>query len=230
MPDGKSYAWDLRANNYGRGEGVATIVVKRLKDALAAGDPVRAVIRETLLNQDGKKDSITSPSQAAQATLMRDCYWRARLDPLDTQYFEAHSTDTKVEDPAKVIAIATVFQAGRPRDQPLLISSIKTNIGHSEVTSRLASIIKVVLSLERGIIPPSINFEKPNPAVKLESKNMQLVTKNSSWLPGSNSVREPQSIASALVGPMPMLFWRALVPLCFHGKRHSHHRSIKRKF
>lgn len=75
---GKSFAFDSRASGYGRGEGVATLVIKRLKDALSAGDPVRAVIRETLLNQDGKTDGITSPSQAAQAALMRDCYHRAR--------------------------------------------------------------------------------------------------------------------------------------------------------
>ncbi|KAF2194360.1 putative polyketide synthase [Zopfia rhizophila CBS 207.26] len=188
-PDGKSYAFDSRANGFGRGEGVATLVVKRLKDALAAGDPVRAVIRETLLNQDGKKDSITSPSQAAQAALMRDCYCRAGLDPLETQYFEAHGTGTKVGDPIEAGAIATVFQPGRPADQPLRIGSIKTNIGHTEITSGLAGIIKVVLSLEKGIIPPSVNFEKPNPELALESANLQVVTEAANWPLGPNGVR-----------------------------------------
>lgn len=86
--DGKSYAFDEQANGYGRGEGVATIVIKRLEDALAAGDPVRAVIRETHVNQDGRTESITSPSEAAQMKLMRDCYRKAGLDPRETQYFE----------------------------------------------------------------------------------------------------------------------------------------------
>jgi acyl transferase domain-containing protein/NADPH:quinone reductase-like Zn-dependent oxidoreductase/SAM-dependent methyltransferase len=164
-------------------------VVKRLKDALAAGDPVRAVIRETLLNQDGKKDSITSPSQAAQVALICDCYRRAGLDPLETQYFEAHGTGTKVGDPIEAGAIATVFQSGRPTDQPLRIGSIKTNIGHTEVTSGLAGIIKVVLSLEKGIIPSSVNFEKPNPELALESANLQVVTEATNWPLGPNGVR-----------------------------------------
>lgn len=93
-PDGRSYAFDSRANGYGRGEGVATIVIKRLDDALACGDPVRAVIRETCLNQDGRTETITTPSQAAQEELMYECYRRAGLDPRDTQYFEAHGTGT----------------------------------------------------------------------------------------------------------------------------------------
>lgn len=108
-PDGGSFAFDSRANGYDRGEGVSTIIVKRLKDVLTAGDPVRAVIRETLINQDGKTDSITSPSQAAQVALMRDCYRRARLDPRDTHYCEAHGTGTKVGDLIEALAISTVF-------------------------------------------------------------------------------------------------------------------------
>jgi acyl transferase domain-containing protein len=163
--------------------------VKRLTDALAAGDPVRAVIRETLLNQDDKKDSITSPSRAAQAALMRDCYYRAGLDPVETQYFEAHGTGTKVGDPIEAGAIATVFQPGRLVDQPLRIGSIKTNFGHTEVTSGLAGIIKVVLSLEKGIIQPSVNFEKPNPQLALESANMQVVAEATNWPLGPNGVR-----------------------------------------
>ncbi|RDW58830.1 hypothetical protein BP6252_13306 [Coleophoma cylindrospora] len=188
-PDGKSYAFDSRANGFGRGEGVATLVVKRLQDALAAGDPIRAVIRETLLNQDGKTDSITSPSQTAQAALMRDCYSRAGLDPLETQYFEAHGTGTKIGDLVETGAIATVFQLGRAADQPLLIGSVKTNIGHTEVTSGLAGIIKVVLSLEKGRIPPSVNFEKPNPDLALESANLQVVTETTNWPLGPGGVR-----------------------------------------
>lgn len=188
--DGKSFAFDSRANGYGRGEGVATIVIKRLKDALAAGDPVRAIIRETLLNQDGKTDSITSPSQAAQATLMRNCYQKARLDPADTQYFEAHGTGTKVGDPIEAGAIATIFQPGRAKSQALRIGSVKANIGHTEVTSGLAGIIKVTLAMEKGLIPPSVNFEIPNPAVPLESANLKVVTEIEQWPLGPHGVRQ----------------------------------------
>lgn len=90
--DGKSYAFDSRASGYGRGEGVATVVIKRLKDALIAGDPIRAVIRGSALNQDGKTETITTPSLEAQEDLIRTCYQNAGLSPRDTQYFEAHGT------------------------------------------------------------------------------------------------------------------------------------------
>ncbi|KAL9074401.1 MAG: hypothetical protein Q9157_004404 [Trypethelium eluteriae] len=187
--DGKSFAFDARANGFGRGEGVATLVVKRLKDALSAGDPVRAVIRETLVNQNGRTDTITSPSQAAQAALMRDCYHRARLDPRDTQYFEAHGPGTKVGDPIEASAVATVFKSGRPASQPLRIGSIKTNVGHTEVTSGLAAIIKVTLAMENGLIPPSVNFDKPNPEVPLESANLKVVTTAEKWPLGPHGTR-----------------------------------------
>lgn len=90
--DGKCFAWDARANGYGRGEGVATLVLKPLKDAIRDGDNVRAVIRETGVNQDGKTRTITSPSTAAQEALIRSCYRRAGLDPSQTPYVEAHMT------------------------------------------------------------------------------------------------------------------------------------------
>ncbi|GAB0138459.1 t1pks [Epichloe bromicola] len=96
--DGKSSAFDSRANGYGRGEGVAAIVIKRLRDALNDGDAIRAVIRESLLNQDGKTEIITAPSLEAQQALIRGCYRKAGLDPRDTQYFEAHGTSTQAGD------------------------------------------------------------------------------------------------------------------------------------
>ncbi|RMZ74829.1 hypothetical protein DV737_g5696, partial [Chaetothyriales sp. CBS 132003] len=187
--DGKSFAFDSRANGYGRGEGIATVVLKRLKDATAAGDPVRAVIRETLVNQDGWTKSITSPSQTAQEALMRDCYRRAQLNPLDTQYLEAHGTGTKVGDPIEAGAVVAVFQPGRPASQPLCIGSIKTNIGHTEATSGLAGVIKIVLSMEKHIIPPSVNFNKPNPNVPFESASFKVVADAEPWPLGRNGIR-----------------------------------------
>ncbi|KAJ6109586.1 hypothetical protein N7486_001821 [Penicillium sp. IBT 16267x] len=181
-PDGKCFAFDERANGYGRGEGVATIVIKRLKDALAAGDPIRAIIRESVLNQDGKTDNLTSPSQAAQEALMRDCYAKAGLEPLRTQYFEAHGTGTATGDPIEVGAIASVFQShGRREDDALRIGSVKTNIGHTEATSGLASVIKVVMAMEKGVLPPSINFEKPNPQLDLDHWRLKVVTELEKW-------------------------------------------------
>lgn len=185
--DGKCYAFDSRASGYGRGEGVATLLIKRLREALADGDPIRAVIRESLLNQDGKTETITAPSVEAQEALIRDCYRRAGLRPEDTQYFEAHGTGTQAGDTIEARAIATVFGgSGRRRENPLLMGSIKTNIGHTEAASGLASIIKTALAMERGVIPPSINFEKPNPKIALDDWNLKLVTELVNWPPGSS--------------------------------------------
>ncbi|KAH7305247.1 putative polyketide synthase [Stachybotrys elegans] len=183
-PDGISYAFDSRANGYGRGEGVGTLVLKRLRDALEAGDPIRAVIRESLLNQDGKTDSITQPSEAAQAQLMRDCYRRAGLDPGGTQYFEAHGTGTPTGDPIEARAIAAVFGAGsdpRRRTRPLVMGSVKTSIGHTEAASGLAAVIKVVLSMERDQIPPSINYKEPNRELRLGEWGIEVATKLQRW-------------------------------------------------
>ncbi|KAF3028235.1 t1pks [Penicillium rubens] len=179
--DGKSYAFDSRASGYGRGEGVGTLVVKRLSDALAAGDPIRAVIRESMLNQDGKTETITSPSLEAQEALVRGCYQKAGLDPRETQYFEAHGTGTQAGDTIEAQGIATVFAS---RQEPLLIGSIKTNVGHTEAASGLASIIKTALAMENGVIPPSINFEKPNPKISLDDWNLKLVREVETWPAG----------------------------------------------
>ncbi|KAF7554212.1 hypothetical protein G7Z17_g3048 [Cylindrodendrum hubeiense] len=179
-PDGKSYAFDSRANGYGRGEGVGTIVIKRLRDALADGDPVRAVIRETFLNQDGKTETITSPSQQAQEALVHECYRRAGLNPRDTQYFEAHGTGTPTGDPIEARAVASVFKA-TDRAERLRIGSVKTNIGHTEAASGLAGLIKVVLALENGQIPPTVNFDKPNPELKLDEWGLKVATELEPW-------------------------------------------------
>jgi acyl transferase domain-containing protein/NADPH:quinone reductase-like Zn-dependent oxidoreductase/ubiquinone/menaquinone biosynthesis C-methylase UbiE len=187
-PDGRSYAFDSRANGYGRGEGVATVVIKRLSDALAANDPIRAVIRETALNQDGKTETITTPSGPAQEALIRECYRRAGLDPRGTQYFEAHGTGTQAGDPIEARVMANVFSGvddngdgGRDEAHYLRIGSVKTNVGHTEAASGLAAIVKGVLCLEKGLIPASVNYEKPNPKVKLDEWRLKLVTALEPW-------------------------------------------------
>ena len=183
-PDGRSYAFDSRANGYGRGEGVATLVIKRLSDALAANDPIRAVIRETALNQDGKTDTITTPSGAAQVELMRECYRRAGLDPRGTQYFEAHGTGTPAGDPIEAGAMAAIFSGGAGRESKenyLRIGSVKTNVGHTEAASGLAAMVKGVLCLEKGLIPPTVNYETPNPKLKLDEWRLRVVRAMEQW-------------------------------------------------
>lgn len=162
-PEGKCFAFDSRASGYGRGEGAATLILKPLVDAIRDGNPIRAVIRQTAANQDGKTPTLTSPSREAQEQLIRDCYSKAGLDPRNTGYVEAHGTGTQAGDTNEAAAIGTVL--GVDRLDPLFIGSVKTNIGHTEATSGLAGVIKAVLSIEKNAIPPSINIDQPNPNI-----------------------------------------------------------------
>ncbi|OBT54633.1 Type I Iterative Polyketide synthase (PKS) [Pseudogymnoascus sp. 24MN13] len=182
---GKSYAFDNRAEGYGRGEGSATVILKRLDDARRDGDPLGSIIRTSGTNQDGKTETVTTPSQRAQEELIRACYEKAGLDPAQTAYFEAHGTGTRTGDPIEARAIASVFREHKSRTEPLLVGSVKTNVGHTETTSGLASIIKVALALEKGQIPPSANFEKPNEEIDLDDWHMKIPTKLEEWPKGT---------------------------------------------
>ena len=144
---------------------MATVILKSLEDAIKDGDPIRAVIRETVLNQDGKTPTVTSPSKLAQEELIRECYRNAGLDPLNTSYVEAHGTGTRAGDTIEAGAIGNVFGHKRSADNPLFMGSVKSNIGHLESSSGLAAIIKVALAFEKGYIPPSINYDSPNPGI-----------------------------------------------------------------
>uniref|UniRef100_A0A8H7N2E1 Carrier domain-containing protein n=1 Tax=Bionectria ochroleuca TaxID=29856 RepID=A0A8H7N2E1_BIOOC len=185
---GKSFAFDDRAQGYGRGDGVATIIIKPLSDAVRDGDPIRAVIRQTALNQDGHTPTLTSPSKEAQEELVRSCYRSAGLDPVDTTYVEAHGTGTRVGDPIEAEALSRALNRDRPVDEPLLIGSIKSNIGHAETASGLASIIKVSLALEKGFIPPNADFRTSNPAIPVRDWKIKIPTFLTPW-PGTSQYR-----------------------------------------
>ncbi|CAG9990181.1 unnamed protein product [Clonostachys byssicola] len=185
---GKSFAFDDRAQGYGRGDGVATVIIKPLSDAVRDGDPIRAVIRQTALNQDGHTPTLTSPSKEAQEELVRSCYRAAGLDPVDTTYVEAHGTGTRVGDPIEAEALSRALNRDRPADEPLLIGSIKSNIGHAETASGLASIIKVSLALEKGFIPPNADFRTSNPAIPVKDWKIKIPTSLTPW-PGTSQYR-----------------------------------------
>ncbi|KAF4954956.1 hypothetical protein FSARC_11985 [Fusarium sarcochroum] len=180
-PDGRSYAFDHRAKGYARGEGIATLVLKPLDKAIRDNDPIRAVIRGTGVNSDGRTAGITLPNGDAQADLIREVYANAHLDPAETGYFEAHGTGTQAGDPMEAGAIHRVFTADRQRSFPLYLGSIKTNIGHLEGASGLAGVVKAVLCLEKGQIPPNCNFEKPNERLDLEKWNIKVPTELTQW-------------------------------------------------
>jgi acyl transferase domain-containing protein len=173
--DGKSYSFDSRGAGYGRGEGVTTLVVKRLDDALRQGDSIRAVIWNTAVNQDGKTNGITLPSQAAQQSLEQSIYQCAGLDPRDISYIEAHGTGTVAGDLAEIRAIANVFTQNGLRPDPLYVGSVKSNIGHLESSSGLAGLIKTVMVLEKGLIPPNVNIQAFKRDLRLEAWNIKVM-------------------------------------------------------
>ncbi|KAK2806488.1 Type I Iterative PKS [Emmonsiellopsis sp. PD_5] len=179
-PSGKCYSFDDRAEGYARGEGVGTIIVKNLDQALKDGDTIRAVIRETHTNQDGKTTSITLPSAEAQEELIRHIYKKASLDPKDTLFVEAHGTGTAAGDPLEAKALARAF-ASDSRKQPLYVGALKASIGHLEGGAGIAGIIKSIMILESGIIPPNVNFEKVNPAIPKEEWNIDFPTECIPW-------------------------------------------------
>ena len=179
--DGKCYAWDARAEGYGRGEGVAALILKRLDAALRDGDHVHAVIRETGLNQDGATKTITSPSIEAQIKLIEKCYSRAGLNLSDTGYVEAHMTGTPVGDLAEATALAQTFGRARKVGDPIYVGSVKTNVGHTEPVSGLAAIIKTIYAMENRVIPPNINYQTPNPKIPLEQWNLAVPTSLIPW-------------------------------------------------
>ncbi|OJZ89214.1 hypothetical protein ASPFODRAFT_42376 [Aspergillus luchuensis CBS 106.47] len=164
-PDSRSWSFDRRANGYARGEGLVMLVVKRVADALRDGDCIRAVIRNTGSNQDGRTPGITQPSLQSQLELIKHTYQQVGISMAPTRYFEAHGPGTPVGDPIEANAIGLAFKDHRTEEDPLYVGSIKANIGHLEGASGLAGLVKTILVLEHGIIPPIAGFESLNPRI-----------------------------------------------------------------
>lgn len=168
--DGRCYSFDSRGLGYGRGEGSAVVIVKTLKDAIRCGDPIRGVICNTAVNHDGKTSGITFPSQVAQENLQRSIYEKTGIDPRTVGYVEAHGTGTIAGDRAEIGAIGAVFC--NDRESPLYVGSIKSNVGHLESASGLAGLVKAILILEKGIIPPNADFKVAKVELKLSKHNI----------------------------------------------------------
>ncbi|KAI9642576.1 Reducing polyketide synthase boa9 [Ciborinia camelliae] len=182
------HTFDESADGYGRGEGVGAIFIKRLSDAIRDKDPIRGVIRGTAANANGKTSGITQPSAKGHENVMRTAYDFAGLDHRDTSYFETHGTGTQVGDPIETRGIGNVFIDGTER-QELLIGSVKTNVGHSEAASALASIIKVCLAMEKRTIPATIGIKKLNPKVDFKGGKIKVVQKMTPWPKGFSTCR-----------------------------------------
>lgn len=181
-PDGICHSFDDRANGYARGEAIGGLLLKPLSAALADGDTIRAVIRGSATNQDGKTPGITMPSPESQADLIRFVYEQAGLKMSDTGYFEAHGTGTGLGDPMELSAIGSTLGAARETGQtPLYVGSIKSNIGHTEGCSGLAGVIKSVLCLEKGLLVPNAGFENLNPKLRLNDWGLALPLTTMAW-------------------------------------------------
>src|SRR3954467_774847 len=158
-PDGKCKAFDASANGFVRGEGAGMVLLKRLSQAIADGDPIHGVIIGTALNQDGHTNGISLPSPQAQARLVRDACMDAGISPSRIGFVEAHGTGTAVGDPIEAHALAEALCVDRPAGSPLLIGSVKTNLGHLETAAGLAGLVKAVLVIKHGQVPANLHFE-----------------------------------------------------------------------
>ncbi|KAJ5084947.1 hypothetical protein NUU61_009526 [Penicillium alfredii] len=191
-PTGRSRMWDKDANGYARGDGIAAVVLKPLSAALADGDHVECLIRETGTNQDGRTKGITMPNPVAQADLIRTTYAKAGLDlsnPTDRpQYFEAHGTGTPAGDPVEAEAISAAFFGPTAkyhrqidREPPLYVGSIKTVIGHTEGTAGLAAVLKASLALQHGVIPPNLLLNELSPTVRPFYNDLEIAKVAKEW-------------------------------------------------
>ena len=182
-PDGRCKSFDARANGYVRGEGGGLVVLKLLSQALADGDTVRAVILGSAMNQDGRTNGLMAPSREAQEAMLREAYRAAGISPGSVQYVEAHGTGTLLGDPIEAGALGAVVGAHRTNG-PCAIGSVKTNIGHLEAAAGIAGLIKVVLSMNHGTIPPSLHYQSPNPHIPFEEIGLRVQSTLSPWPPG----------------------------------------------
>ncbi|TVY54903.1 Reducing polyketide synthase DEP5 [Lachnellula cervina] len=179
-PTSTCHTFDISADGYGRADAVGAVYLKRLSDAVRDGDPIRGVIRSSAVNSNGKVPAvgITYPNRDGQADVIGHAYQRGGdLDPRLTGYFECHGTGTAIGDPIEVEAVSIAMnQSRKPEEDPLWIGAVKTNIGHSEAASGLSALIKAILTVERGIIPPTRGVVVPNPKIKWDEWQVKVVS------------------------------------------------------
>ncbi|MCW5770134.1 MAG: polyketide synthase, partial [Rhodospirillaceae bacterium] len=209
-PTGRCFSFDERADGYVRGEGVGVVVLKTLHSALADGDRIYAVIHGTAVNQDGRTSTITVPNAEAQERLLREVLDNAGMKPDDVTLVEAHGTGTPVGDPIEAHAIGSVFGKERQDGAPVTIGALKSAIGHLESAAGIAGIIKAALCVDRGKIPPNLNFARPNPNIPVAELNLSFPTVLADWRPGGkariaavNSFGFGGTNACALIGEAP---------------------------
>lgn len=184
-PHGHSRAFDATADGYLRGEGCGVIALRRLSDAQKDGDNVLAVIRGSAVTHNGFSSGLTAPNPESQKLVIRKALENAGRTAHEIDYLEAHGTGTELGDPIEMNAAASVLAAGREKSAPLLVGSVKTNLGHLEAAAGIAGVIKTVLAIQKNQIPAHLHFETPNPHINWERDAVEVVTEARAW-PGDD--------------------------------------------
>jgi acyl transferase domain-containing protein/acyl carrier protein len=196
-PDGHCRAFDERAAGTVNGSGAGVVLLKRLADALADGDPVRAVILGSAINNDGSaKVGFTAPSVEGQSEAVAESLLMAGVDPATISYVEAHGSGTSLGDPVEIEALTLAFRAGMETDGETgestgfcAVGSVKTNVGHCNAAAGVAGLLKTVLALEHREIPPSLSFERPNPRIDFAASPFRVATRLTPWRTGDGMPR-----------------------------------------
>ena len=188
-PAGKCYSFDARANGFVPGEGVGVVVLKRLQDALRDGDHIHGVIAGSGINQNGSSNGLIAPNARAQERLERSVYDRFKINPETIQVVEAHGTGTLLGDSIEYGAINRSFREYTDKKQFCAFGSVKTNIGHAATAAGIAGILKLLLSLKHRQIPPSLHFEKSNPAIDFESGPFYVNAELKEWKVEDKGIR-----------------------------------------
>jgi acyl transferase domain-containing protein len=180
-PDGRCKTFDSRADGFVRSEGCGVLVMKRLSDAVACGDNILALIQGSYCNQDGASSGLTVPNPRAQKAVIEGALECAGIAPEDIGYVETHGTGTALGDPIELGSLAAVFGSIHSKANPLLLGSVKSNIGHLESAAGVASVMKVILALLHEEIPPNLHFREPNPHVQWEQLPFAIPTSPTPW-------------------------------------------------
>ncbi len=192
---GKCRTFDSGADGFVRGEGCGMVVLKRLGDAVSDGDHIWGLIRGSAVNQNGASAGLTVPNGRAQEQVLEEALARAGIQPAEVDYVEVHGTGSQLGDPIEVRAAAAVYGQGRDSARPLLLGTVKTNIGHLEAAAGIAGLIKVMLAMKQGIIPRHLHFENPNPHVEWDQLPVQVASEAVTW--PSSPDRPPRAGVSA---------------------------------
>ncbi len=192
---GRSRPFDASADGHVRGEGCGVIVLKRLSDAQADGDRIWGVIKGSAVNQNGASAALTIPNGSAQERVMEDALAQANLAGADVDYVEAHAVGSQMGDAIEMRAVGSVYGRGREADSPLLMGTVKSNIGHLEAAAGIAGVVKTVLAMQRGVIPKHLHFEEPNPEINWAQLPVRVTSEATEW--PANPSRPPRAAVSA---------------------------------